>query len=115
MTYKTAGTYLKKVASTPSAVAEQALADLDLIQISNESTQIDAEVVARTAQDRKVTIRVEKICDNICDVDVRVGNSETRVSVPPFSKKSARSWLRPRRRKPRTMAGPAFLRRLGPT
>ena len=53
--------------------AEAAIGDLDLIRVSSTSSQIDAEIIGRSATDRKVLIRAKRQTDGISTLTIRVG------------------------------------------
>lgn len=56
-----------------ATAAEAAIAELDLIRISSTSTQIDAEIVGRTATDKSILIRARRETDGISKLTIRVG------------------------------------------
>ena len=69
-------TFNKPFPANPEQVTEAAKAAVDelkLILISSESTEMDGKIVARTAQDRRVDITIEKEAEDVSRVHVRVG------------------------------------------
>lgn len=71
-----AGTIEGYVDASPErtvAAAETVVKDLKLVLISAVSTKLDGKVVATTAQNREVTIDVERVGDNVSEVSIRVG------------------------------------------
>ncbi len=70
------GSYETYVAATPDEVAEAAVdtvEDLQLVLIEKSATKLDALVVARTAQDEPVRIKINREGNNVSKVAVRVG------------------------------------------
>ena len=49
-----------------------ALADLEFSKISEKKDALDAELIYRTALDKKVTIKLNKVTDNATKVKIRV-------------------------------------------
>jgi len=56
-----------------SAAAGRATIQLQLAKISDKKDAFSAVIIARTAQDEKVTIKIEKEGDELCRVKIRVG------------------------------------------
>ena len=56
-----------------AAASKAAFEELKLAVISNEATSLDAKVMARTAQDVKITVTAKGQSDNLSKVTVRVG------------------------------------------
>ena len=54
-------------------VAERTLADMGLSIISSQSTAVDGQIVARTAQDRRVTLHISEESDDLSKLTIRVG------------------------------------------
>lgn len=52
---------------------DRAIQQLQLIKVSESKTAIDAEIVARTGQDKKIDIRLNRTGDTITRVRIRVG------------------------------------------
>lgn len=61
-------------ASTQRAVAasEAALRDLDINIVSSAATGIDGEVIGRTAQDRRIAIKIQRETDAVSKLSIRV-------------------------------------------
>lgn len=55
------------------SATNRALEQLQLIKVSESKTSIDAEIVARTGQDKKIEIRLNRTGDTITRVRIRVG------------------------------------------
>lgn len=55
------------------AASQKALNQLEFANISNKKSTVDAEIVSRTALDKKVEITLEKVTDRSTKVTVRVG------------------------------------------
>lgn len=55
------------------AASQKALNQLEFANISNKKSTVDAEIVSRTALDKKVEIRLEKVTDRSTKVTIRVG------------------------------------------
>jgi hypothetical protein len=54
------------------AAAQQAIADLKFARISERKSAVDAELVARTALDKKIDITLEKL-GSTTKISIRVG------------------------------------------
>ena len=55
------------------AASNRAVGDLRLAKISERSDAFSAVIIARTAQDKKVTITITKSADNLCELKIRIG------------------------------------------
>ncbi len=55
------------------AASQRALADLKFARIDDNKSGIDAQLIARTALDKKVEIKLERITDKLTKVHIRVG------------------------------------------
>lgn len=53
--------------------AQKALTQLEFANISNQKSSVDAQLVSRTALDKKVEIKLEKVTDRSTKVIIRVG------------------------------------------
>lgn len=53
--------------------SQRALADLEFAKINDRKSGVDAQLVARTALDKKVEIKLEKVTPRTTKVTVRVG------------------------------------------
>lgn len=58
---------------TVFAASQKALTQLEFANISNKKSSVDAELVSRTALDKKVEIRLQKVTDRSTKVIIRVG------------------------------------------
>lgn len=58
---------------TTYAAARNALADMKFSVIEDKKSMLDAEFVSRTALDKKVTIKLERITDAMTKIHIRVG------------------------------------------
>jgi hypothetical protein len=55
------------------AASQKALGQLEFANISNKKSSVDAELVSRTALDKKVEITLQKVTDRSTKVMIRVG------------------------------------------
>lgn len=55
------------------AASQKALNQLEFANISNKKTSVDAQLVSRTALDKKVEITLQKVTDRSTKVMIRVG------------------------------------------
>lgn len=55
------------------AAAQKSLNQLEFANISNKKSSVDAQLVSRTALDKKVEITLEKVTDRSTKVIIRVG------------------------------------------
>lgn len=55
------------------SAAQDAIRDLEFATISQKKSAIDAELVARTALDKRVEIVLKKVDDRLTKVSIRVG------------------------------------------
>ena len=53
--------------------SQKALRQLEFANISNQKSSVDAQLVSRTALDKKVEIKLEKVTDRSTKVIIRVG------------------------------------------
>jgi len=58
---------------TVFAASQKALAQLEFANISNKKSSVDAQLVSRTALDKKVEITLQKVTDRSTKVMIRVG------------------------------------------
>lgn len=58
----------KSIAATRSAVE-----NLKFIKISEEVDKLTGEIIARTSQDNKITIKLNKVTENTTKISIRVG------------------------------------------
>lgn len=75
MTY-TVNTLEALIAADPeevTAVAKNVVEDMNLVIISAEKTSLDGRVVARTAQNKTITINVRLKDRNVSHISIRVG------------------------------------------
>lgn len=73
---KMTGTYEVSVAAEPDqvvAAVEAALAELELKTVTSSATKVDGEVLAKTAQDKDVKIKVRREGDGVTKMSVHVG------------------------------------------
>jgi len=54
------------------AAAQQALTELGLARISESQDSLSARIIARNAQDKKITIKIEYITENSSQLSIRV-------------------------------------------
>jgi len=55
------------------AASQKALTQLEFANISNKKSSVDAQLVSRTALDKKVEITLQKVTDRSTKVMIRVG------------------------------------------
>lgn len=55
------------------AASQKALNQLEFANISNKKSAVDAEIVSRTALDKKVEITLQKVTDRSTKIMIRVG------------------------------------------
>src|SRR5262249_25697516 len=70
------GKTVSTVDADPQAVAdatEQAMDDLDIKVISNESSKVDANIVGRTARDTKIEVTVKSESPKFSKIFIRAG------------------------------------------
>jgi hypothetical protein len=75
-TKKVTGTHYAHFSASPDqvvAAAEKALAELELQTISSSSSKLDGWIEARTAQDKKVEIKVKLEGEGVSKASVKVG------------------------------------------
>lgn len=58
---------------TVFAASQKALNQLEFANISNKKSSVDAELISRTALDKKVEVRLQKATDRSTKVIIRVG------------------------------------------
>ena len=70
------GEFKARLPAQPQAVSSAAsavLRDMKMHILSEDSTEIDARLVARTANDKKVTLTINSESDGISKLSIRVG------------------------------------------
>src|SRR5262249_29182217 len=55
------------------SAAQKALAELEFAKINDHKSGVDAQLVARTALDKRVEIKLTKVADRLTKVQIRVG------------------------------------------
>jgi len=55
------------------AAAQRALADLEFAKVNDRKSGVDAQLVARTALDKRVEIKLTKVTDRLTRIQIRVG------------------------------------------
>ena len=53
--------------------AQRALAQLQIAKIDDKKTQVDAQLISRTATDKKIVINLERETDTLTKVHIKVG------------------------------------------
>ena len=79
--------------SVPKAVraVERAIDDLKFAKVSETQDALNAEIIARTALDKKVTVFVERKGDDVTEVRIRIGAfGDQELSVAILDKIKAR-------------------------
>jgi hypothetical protein len=89
-TKKVTGTHYTHFSADPDqvvAAAEQALAELELQTISSSASKLDGWIEARTAQGKKVAIKVKQEAEGVSEVSIKVGTLGDRtISEAIFEK-----------------------------
>jgi hypothetical protein len=73
---KATGTHYARFAAEPDQVVEAAkgaLDELELQTLSSSATKLDGQIVAQTAQGKKVTIKVNKEAEGVSKASIKVG------------------------------------------
>jgi hypothetical protein len=55
------------------AATDRALGKMELVRVSDNKTSVDAQLLARTALDKRVEIRLTRVSDKLTKVQIRVG------------------------------------------
>lgn len=55
------------------SAAQKAVGKLEFARVSEKKSGVDAELIARTARDKKVTITLKRVDDTITRLGIRVG------------------------------------------
>jgi hypothetical protein len=55
------------------AASQRALEELEIIKIDDKKTQVDAQIVSRTATDKKIVINLNRVTDTLTKVYIKVG------------------------------------------
>ena len=55
------------------AASEKAIEDLGFYVVENKKDQLEGKITARTATDKKVTVKVERVNNELTDIKIRVG------------------------------------------
>jgi hypothetical protein len=55
------------------AATDRALGKMELVRVSDNKTAVDAQLLARTALDKRVEIRLTRVSDRLTKVQIRVG------------------------------------------
>lgn len=50
-----------------------AVRDMEWTQVSTAKDTLDAKIVARTAEDKEVTVRLKRVTDEATDISIRIG------------------------------------------
>ena len=58
---------------TVFAAAQRALGEMKFARIADKKTALDAQLISRTALDKKVEIRLERITDGLTKIHIRIG------------------------------------------
>jgi len=55
------------------AASQRALQELEIIKIDDKKTQVDAQILSRTATDKKIVINLNRVTDTLTKVYIKVG------------------------------------------
>ena len=55
------------------AASQRALNELEIIKIDDKKTQVDAQILSRTATDKKIVINLNRVTDTLTKVYIKVG------------------------------------------
>ena len=58
---------------TVFAAAQRALTQLEIIKIDDKKTRVDAQILSRTATDKKIVINLNRVTDTLTKVYIKVG------------------------------------------
>jgi hypothetical protein len=58
---------------TVFAASQRALDELEIIKIDDKKTRVDAQILSRTATDKKIVINLERVTDTLTKVYIKVG------------------------------------------
>lgn len=58
---------------TVFAASQRALGEMKFARIDDKKTTLDAQLISRTALDKKVEIRLERITDGLTKIHIRIG------------------------------------------
>ena len=53
--------------------SQRALAQLEIAKIDDKKTRVDAQIIARTASDKKIVINLERDTDTLTKIHIKVG------------------------------------------
>lgn len=55
------------------AAANRAIQQLELVKVKESRSAIDAEIIARTGQDKRIVVKLDRVGDQLTRVRIRVG------------------------------------------
>jgi len=55
------------------AASQRALGQLEIVKIDDKKTRVDAQILSRTATDKKIVINLERVTDTLTKVHIKVG------------------------------------------
>ena len=58
---------------TVFAASERALGQLKIVKIDDKKTRVDAQILSRTATDKKIVINLERVTDTLTKLHIKVG------------------------------------------
>jgi hypothetical protein len=53
--------------------AQRALGQLEIVKIDDKRTRVDAQILSRTATDKKIVINLYRVTDTLTKVEIKVG------------------------------------------
>ena len=58
---------------TVFAASQRALGQLEIVKIDDKKTRVDAQILSRTATDKKIVINLERVTDTLTKLHIKVG------------------------------------------
>lgn len=55
------------------AASQRALGQLEIVKIDDKKSRVDAQILSRTATDKKIVINLERVTDTLTKVHIKVG------------------------------------------
>jgi hypothetical protein len=53
--------------------AQRALSQLEIVKIDDKRTRVDAQILSRTATDKKIVVNLYRVTDSLTKVEIKVG------------------------------------------
>lgn len=55
------------------SASQRALVALEIVKIDDKKSRVDAQIISRTATDKKIVINLERVTDTLTKVHIKVG------------------------------------------